>query len=553
MNIPALCDFAGAKFLLISDRVPSLVYYSHIPLIIISIIIAFLIFFKDRKKLSNQVLMSTLVPFAIWVLLSLIFWANNRSDIIMIAWALTLLVEPLIYIGGLYLIQVLIKERDISFKQKIAISLLYLPIVLLLPTKFSLSGFDITNCLSIEGPIALYYTYLIEAVFIVWIIIFSSVSFFKEAKSDKRKKILSISSGIILFLIAFAWGNLIGSFTDNWTLGEFGLLGMPVFMGFLAYNIVRFKLFNLKLIGANVLVITLWIFTGSLLAIQDIDVSHAVTAITLIISIIFGFILIQSVRREVGQREKIEKLAGDLTSANDRLRELDKQKSEFVSFATHQLRAPLTAMKGYTSLILEGEMGTTNPEVKQAVSRIYDSSVTLTNIVNDYLNISRIELGTMQYSFTVLDLKALTEGVIEELRPNIEKKGLGITSKFDSSRFMIHADQDKLKQVVANLIDNAVKYTPTGTIEINIKKDTNKRKVTLSIKDSGVGINPEIMPKLFMKFVRAENANKQNIYGTGLGLYVAKQIALAHKGQIWAESPGEGKGSTFFLELDMEV
>lgn len=497
--------------------------------------------------------MSTLVPFAIWVLLSLIFWANNRSDIIMIAWALTLLVEPLIYIGGLYLIQVLIKERDISFKQKIAISLLYLPIVLLLPTKFSLSGFDITNCLSIEGPIALYYTYLIEAVFIVWIIIFSSVSFFKEAKSDKRKKILSISSGIILFLIAFAWGNLIGSFTDNWTLGEFGLLGMPVFMGFLAYNIVRFKLFNLKLIGANVLVITLWIFTGSLLAIQDIDISHAVTAITLIISIIFGFILIQSVRREVGQREKIEKLAGDLTSANDRLRELDKQKSEFVSFATHQLRAPLTAMKGYTSLILEGEMGTTNPEVKQAVSRIYDSSVTLTNIVNDYLNISRIELGTMQYSFSILDLKTLADSVIEELRPNIEKKGLSITSKFDSSRFMIHADQDKLKQVVANLIDNAVKYTPTGTIEVNIKKDTDKRKVILSVKDSGVGINPEIMPKLFMKFVRAENANKQNIYGTGLGLYVAKQIALAHKGQIWAESPGEGKGSTFFLELDMEV
>ena len=103
MNIPALCDFDGPKYFLISDNVPSLVYYSHIPLILISFLIAIVIFIKGRNRLSNQVLLYTLIPFGMWVFFSLLFWANNRSDVVMIAWALTLLVEPLVYIGGLYL------------------------------------------------------------------------------------------------------------------------------------------------------------------------------------------------------------------------------------------------------------------------------------------------------------------------------------------------------------------------------------------------------------------------------------------------------------------
>lgn len=583
MNTPALCNFEAAKYFLISSNVPSLVYYSHIPLILISLIIAIIIFLKDRHKLSNQVLLFTLTPFVLWVFFSLLFWANNRSDIIMTAWALTLLVEPLIYIGGLYLFQVLVRERDISFLQKLIISLLYLPIILSLPTRFALTGFDISSCLSVEGPIALYYTYLIEGVFMLWIIAFFLKEFIIDKYTDRRKKITLIFTGIILFLLSFSWGNIIGSFTDNWAIGEFGLLGMPIFMGFLAYNIIRFKLFNLKIIGANILVFALWILTASLLAIQDIDISHVVTAITLVISIIFGLILIYSVRNEVRQREHIEALASDLTKANTRLLELDKQKSEFVSFATHQLRAPLTAMKGYSSLIMEGELGETTPEIKKAIGRIFDSSNTLTNIVDDYLNISRIELGTMKYTFDLIDLKDLVGNVIEELRPNIEKKQLKINFLVNpvssanpvasstpsnpiqnsnntnnsqpqpQSRFLVHADKDKMKQVIANLVDNSVKYTPSGSMDISIKKDVSKRKVLFSIKDTGVGISPEVMPKLFTKFVRATNANKQNIYGTGLGLYVAKQIVLAHKGRLWAESEGEGKGSTFFLELDMEV
>ena len=120
-------------------------------------------------------------------------------------------------------------------------------------------------------------------------------------------------------------------------------------------------------------------------------------------------------------------------------------------------------------------------------------------------------------------------------------------------RDRVNADIDKLKQVIENLIDNSIKYTPKGNIIVSLSKDINNRKVLFSVKDNGVGISNEVMPKLFSKFVRADNANKQNIYGTGLGLFIAKEITTAHKGKIWAESDGDGKGSTFFLELDMAV
>jgi signal transduction histidine kinase len=265
-----------------------------------------------------------------------------------------------------------------------------------------------------------------------------------------------------------------------------------------------------------------------------------------------GILLIRNVRREIDTRERIEKLAADLEKANVRLTELDRQKSEFVSFATHQLRAPLTAMKGYASLLLEGDMGTLPAEAKQGVSRIFDSTNTLVNIVNDYLNISRIELGTMKYAFETIDFKTLVEDVIGEIKPNIDKTKLqfAFVAENSGTDYRVTADKDKLKQVIANIIDNSLKYTPQGSVKVSLSFDEATNKLTLKVKDTGVGVSAETMPRLFQKFSRAENANKTNIRGTGLGLYVAKQIIEAHHGTIRVESLGEGKGSTFIVELE---
>lgn len=235
--------------------------------------------------------------------------------------------------------------------------------------------------------------------------------------------------------------------------------------------------------------------------------------------------------------------------ANEKLRELDKAKTEFVSIASHQLRAPLTAIKGYTSMILEGSFGEVGEKARGALSVIFQSSQKLVSVIEDFLNITRIELGKMKYEMTNFDLQQLIELVAKELKLMIESKGLKLVLDWDRTQnYQINADYGKISQVVNNLIDNAAKYSKQGEIKIVLTKADGK--VRLAIKDQGTGLTPETMNKLFNKFVRADGAGQANVAGTGLGLYVAKQIVEAHGGRIWAESEGEGKGSTFSFELE---
>jgi signal transduction histidine kinase len=234
--------------------------------------------------------------------------------------------------------------------------------------------------------------------------------------------------------------------------------------------------------------------------------------------------------------------------ANDKLQELDRMKTEFVSLATHQLRSPLTAIKGYSSMILENSFGPIEDKARGAVDVIFQSSQKLVKVIEDFLNITRIELGTMKYEQSEFDFKALVESVSKELRVNVEKKGLQFSFEFNSTgNYKLVGDSGKLAQVVGNLIDNAIKYTPKGWIKVSLNQIDGK--IRLTVADNGVGMPAEVIPKLFQKFSRASDAGEVNITGTGLGLYVAKQIVDGHHGKIWAESDGVGKGSRFVVEI----
>lgn len=543
----ALCFPEAAKYLIISGNVPPFIYYTHLTALILSLLIGLFVYFKDRREQTSRILFWSLVPFLLWVFFNVMIWATNRSDLIMFLWSVQIMIEPLTYIGMLYLLYVFINKHDVRFRAKIITGIIYLPLILITPTIYSLEAFDISLCIPVESQIA-YYTYVLELSSIIFIAIYATRRYLAEGSAAIRNQILYLTIGIIAFLLLFASGNIFGSLTDNWVTSQFGLFGTPIFAALISYLIVKYRIFDVKLIGAQALVVALWILIISILFLRTIENVRIVVALTGILLLILGIILVRSVRKEIEQREKIERLAVDLQKANDRLKELDKQKSEFVSFATHQLRSPLTAMKGYASLILEGDYGAVAPELKEVVERIYDSTKTLTNVVDDYLNISRIELGTMKYAFGPLDWKELTNSVIAELKPNIDKAGLKINfSPNQNESYMINADPDKFKQVIMNVIDNSVKYTKEGSISLSLEKKDGK--IVFAVKDTGIGMDPAIIPKLFDKFIRASNANEANIRGTGLGLYVAKQIVLAHQGRIWAESEGEGKGSQFYVEL----
>ncbi len=380
-----------------------------------------------------------------------------------------------------------------------------------------------------------------------------------------------IASIILVYKLIEQWGNKMarGQIRNTMIAGLLGYVGgstnffpqyfnvypygnylVILFIVFMVYGVLRYKLLSTKVISAQIFSAALvMVFLFNVLRSEEI--SQWITNFIIFMCVtFFSLLLVRSINEEVKARQKIENLAQELEKTNERLRELDQQKSEFVSLASHQLRGPLTAVKGYASMLLDGDFGEIRDSVKEAIEKIFKSTQDLVILVGDYLDVSRIEQGRMQYDFSTFDARDIVGTVVTELRPNVDLAKLTIDFDYDmSGMFKVNADQGKIKQVISNLIDNSIKYTPKGGIHVWL---TNNKpgKILISISDSGVGIHPEILPRLFEKFTRAPDASRTNIMGTGLGLYVAKKMIEAHQGQIWAESAGVGKGSTFFIELN---
>jgi len=248
--------------------------------------------------------------------------------------------------------------------------------------------------------------------------------------------------------------------------------------------------------------------------------------------------------------KELQKTVSLLEKNNEKLQKSGELKNEFISLATHQLRSPLGAIRGYTSLILEGDYGEIPEKIIEPLNIILKSTDSLNKTVNDFLDVSRIEQGMMRYYMKDFDMHDLVLEVVNEFKPAIEAKGLELRLHITKGSCFVHDDKAKMKNVLVNLIDNSIKYTPNGWVEIILKKNAN-HKVLFAVRDSGLGISKETMPLLFRKFSRAKEVGKTNILGTGLGLYVARKMVEAQKGRIWVESGGEGKGSQFYVELEL--
>lgn len=246
-------------------------------------------------------------------------------------------------------------------------------------------------------------------------------------------------------------------------------------------------------------------------------------------------------------KEEVDKATVDLRAANERLKKLDEAKSEFISIASHQLRTPLTVIKGYISMMLEGSFGQLTPPEVESLHKVYDSNQRLINLVEDLLNISRIESGRLRFEWTYEPLEHLAESVVEELTPNAKKKKLKLEFLAEKGLPRVKMDNEKLRQVLMNLVDNAVKYTKKGWVHVRVAQDGGS--VVVRVSDTGMGIDPQDMPNLFQKFSRGTGTSLVHTEGTGLGLYVAREIVAAHGGKVWAESQGPGQGSTFIVSL----
>src|SRR3989344_5838615 len=239
--------------------------------------------------------------------------------------------------------------------------------------------------------------------------------------------------------------------------------------------------------------------------------------------------------------------------AKKEIEKLDKFKGQFLMTTQHNLRTPLTSMMGYSDLLLNGTFGKQTKKTGEVIGKIKGLSQGMIKMVNDFLDMAQFQLGKSVVSLNPnIKLETILDEIITELSFKSESKGIYLKFEKPAKNFTISADREKLKAALFNVVDNAIKYTVKGGVDIKFqtKEENNNNFVRIIVSDTGIGIPKDKIETLFdTTFERGEEAKRVATVGSGIGLYLSIQIIRSHNGKIWAESDGEGKGSTFYIEL----
>ncbi len=249
-------------------------------------------------------------------------------------------------------------------------------------------------------------------------------------------------------------------------------------------------------------------------------------------------------------RDQVDQATKQLRDSNQRLLEMDATKDEFVSMASHQLRTPLTSVKGYISMVLEGDAGDITDAQRQLLSEAYSSSERMVHLIGDFLNVSRLQTGKFMIDRKQTNMAQLVREEVDGIQQIAALHDVTMNCTVPERFPVLHVDGDKLRQVIMNFVDNAIYYSPEQT-KVEVKLEIADGDAVLTVTDQGMGVPEAAQHQLFTKFFRAENARKQRPDGTGIGLYLAKKIIDGHGGQvIFSSNPGEG--STFGFRLPIK-
>lgn len=421
-----------------------------------------------------------------------------------------------------------------------------------------------------NGPLYLFYTgfFVFTYLFVLW----SLVNLYRSSSDEKKSQAKIILTGFSIYGVLTIFFGLILPIFNYDKLIDFDVPSSLIFIAFTSYAIVRYKWMHIKVIAVQLL--SLLIIGMALMDVLNSnnlpDRIYHIFAFLILSSL--SFLLVRSVLNEIKRKEQLQKMSDRLATANDQLKKLDAAKTEFISIASHQLRTPITSIKGLSSMLLEGSFGEVSKAAHEASERIYVSSEHLVNLIKDLLDVSRMESGRLNFTFE----NASVEDILKELNGNFilvaKMRKLNLDLKLPENPLpVIKMDTDKIRELVSNFIDNALKYTEKGgaTVSAELRengvlvdergfvkageKSPYGAVVRITVSDTGIGVPKEEIPYLFKKFSRGKDESRLHVGGTGLGLYVGKAIADAHHGQTWVESDGAGKGSRFIIEIPINV
>ncbi len=511
----------------------TLAYYSHLIPIAISALLLIFILIKSKYSFLSKIFSWFTIGFCLWLIGDVIIWTNSNYYVVTALWAPLDYINVLFYLSGAYFFIVLITGKDIPNWLKAIFLALALPAWIITATGNSILEFNQPVCEASNNNFLTNYKLAIEFLSIGFIAIFG----FIKAMSNRvgRGQIILIGLALILFLTVFATTEYISSITGIYEMNLYSLLILPLFLAMIIFSITNYKVFALKTFGTQLSIYVLLILIASqFFFIKDVT-NRLLTGLTLLLSTFLGTVLARNIHRE-------EKLTEQLQVAND-------GQESLIHLMNHQIKGYLAKGRNIFAEMLEDREYGLTEKARPMVDEGLKSLTEGVDFVQQVLRGSSAQSGKLEYTMVPMNFKSVAYVATEEQGELAKPKNLTIDFKSDAEEYKIVGDEVQLREAVKNLINNSINYTERGGIKVDIVRKGNK--VLLSVKDTGIGLGKDDMARLFQSGGRGKNSLKYNVNSTGYGLAFVKGVVEAHKGRVWAESAGEGQGSSFFIELPL--
>ena len=391
-------------------------------------------------------------------------------------------------------------------------------------------------------------------VHIIFFFLASLVILVKKLSILRGKEALQVRS------LAIGWGisallaiitNLVLPFlVGNYDFQHIGPAATIFLVLATAYAIARHEMLDVKMVATEQFTICILFISFINIAIASSTFQVVMAIMALVVGLIIGIALIDSVRKAHIRSLELIRLSRSLAAANKKLEKRDQMRSEFISIASHQLRTPVSVMKGYLSLMLDGNYGRVSKKIQDKIRQMYEMNERLVLLINNMLNMTRIEKNKIDFGFKELRIDEVAAAVVVEMSYKAEQRGLELRLKSYAGKMpTVYSDEEKIREILINLIDNAIKYTQKGFIEISFDVDHPGRRVIVFVRDSGLGLTQEDAAGMFREFHRVNNPNVPKENGAGLGLFIAARFLDGMGGKIWIEKTEPGAGSTFAFHV----
>lgn len=553
---------------------------------ILTVGFGFLVFFSKPKKPLHITFLLMSLTFGGWIFLNLWFQNNQNETIFKLILSESMLMPLVLFAWSYFLTEKKKYSENFQlFLGSIATAFLLINLFIWL-TPFIVDKVYSTTNVSLGNLFFVYAVYMVSLViaFLTYLI-----KIYKKTTNEYKRQLKYVIVGFFLFLGS---ASLCGVVLPALGIDKFANFDSPssiLFLFFSAIAVLRHKLFGIEVIGTIFLTVVLWIVLITKAAADRGSTSFNLDLLVIVLAFTLGIILIRSVLSEIKKRTELQLLTSELSNANTKLEEVDAMKTEFISMASHELLTPISAIKGYLSMILDEKLVKIEDEnAVKYLDSIYKSSNRLAKLVADLLNVSRIEQARLLVAKEEINLEEVATSVVDELKFKAEEKKHSLKICGSDKVAKAYGDIDKVKEVLVNFCGNAIKYTPDGgeisvcihrvetkkieeeysrmekiSVEKAAVKDSSLQNAidpklrqligdhqfVVCVTDNGAGLSDDDLSHLFKKFSRVGDFTTQKVQGTGLGLYISRALIEMQHGRTWAVSDGRGKGSTFCFSL----